>query len=109
MSSDAFQPHPLLLEHGLDIAGVVTVLAVIGPAHVAGRLLVIGFGADAPVHKIDSAIVVVFPAALAEFAWAPASVLLISASRDATARPTISSPIIRGFMVPEICARSQGR
>ena len=43
-----FHLYPLLLERGLDTPGVVTVLAVIGPAQVAGRMLVMVFAPNAP-------------------------------------------------------------
>lgn len=66
-----FHLYPLLLERGLDTTGVVTVLAVIGPAQVAGRILVMVVGANAPVRKIGSAISIVFLIAVAGFAWAP--------------------------------------
>ena len=64
-----FHLYPLLLERGLDTAGVVTVLAVIGPAQVAGRLLIMVFVPDAPVRKVGSIIVIVFPLAVVGFAW----------------------------------------
>jgi hypothetical protein len=47
------------------------VLAVIGPALVAGRILVMLFAANASVRRVGSAIVLVFPIAVAGFAWAP--------------------------------------
>ena len=56
-----FHLYPLLLERGLDTAGVVTVLAVIGPAQVAGRILIMIFMPNVPIRRVGSTIVIVFP------------------------------------------------
>ena len=62
-STLTFHRYPLLLERGLDAAGVVTVMAVIGPAQVAGRVLVWGLTPHAPVRVVGSLIVIIFPLA----------------------------------------------
>lgn len=46
-----FRLYPLLPERGLVTAGVVTVLAVIGPAQVAGRILMMFFAPNAPIRR----------------------------------------------------------
>lgn len=100
-----FHLYPLLLERGLDTTGVVTVLAVIGPAQVAGRILVMLFAANASVRKVGSAIVIVFPIAVVGFALAPPNVLLISAIAACYGAANGIITIVRGFMVPEMLSR----
>ena len=63
-SSLTYHFYPLLLERGLDSSGVVMVLAVIGPAQVAGRVVILAFASEAPARKLGSAIVIVFPLAV---------------------------------------------
>src|SRR3546814_1479523 len=78
-SALTFHLYPFLLERGLDAAGVVAVLAVIGPAQVAGRILIWFFAPHAPVRSVGSMIVIVFPLAVTGFALAPPDVFAIAA------------------------------
>jgi predicted MFS family arabinose efflux permease len=100
-----FHLYPFLLERGLDSAGVVTVLAVIGPAQVAGRLLIMVLAPNAPVRKVGSIIVIVFPLAVVGFAWAPPSIpaLAVIAACYGGANGMIT--IVRGLVVPEMISR----
>lgn len=100
-----FHLYPLLLERGLHPAGVVTVLAVIGPAQVAGRILVMLFAAKASIRRVGSTIVIVFPLAVLGFAWAPPNVLLISVVAAAYGTANGILTIVRGFMVPEMISQ----
>jgi predicted MFS family arabinose efflux permease len=100
-----FHLYPLLIERGLDTAGVVTVLAVIGPAQVAGRLLIMVLLPDAPVRRVGSIIVVVFPLAVIGFAWAPPSVAIISVIAACYGAANGIITIVRGLMVPEMLSR----
>lgn len=100
-----FHLYPLLLERGLDTAGVVTVLAVIGPAQVAGRILILVLAPDAPVRTVGSMIVIVFPLAVAGFAWAPPDVAIIAAIAVFYGAANGMITIVRGLMVPEMISR----
>ena len=104
-SSLTYHFFPLLLERGLDAAGAVAVLAVIGPAQVAGRVLIRAFAPDAPVRRLGSAIVIVFPLAIAGFAFAPADVLLIGAVAAIYGAANGMITIVRGMAVPEMVSR----
>lgn len=101
-SSLTYHFFPLLLERGLDSAGAVAVLAVIGPAQVAGRIVVRAFAAEAPVRFLGSLIVIAFPLAVIGFAFAPPEVLVIAtvAVFYGAANGTIT--IVRGMAVPEM-------
>ena len=81
------------------------VLAVIGPAQVAGRAMIRAFASDAPVRKLGSAIVVVFPLAIIGFAFAPPATLVMAfvAAFYGAANGMIT--IVRGLAVPEMVTR----
>ncbi|MCO6388897.1 MULTISPECIES: MFS transporter [unclassified Aliihoeflea] len=96
---------PLLLERGLDSAGTVIVLAVIGPAQVVGRILVRAFAAEAPVRRLGSIIVVVFPLAVIGFAFAPPEVTTIAAVAAFYGAANGMITIVRGMAVPEMISR----
>ncbi len=97
--------YPLLLERGLDLAGVVTVLAVIGPAQVAGRVVIRAFASEAPVRKLGSAIVIVFPLAVIGFAYAPAEVAVLAPIAAFYGAANGMITIVRGLAVPEMVSR----
>jgi hypothetical protein len=100
-----FHIYPLLLERGLDTASVVSVLAVIGPAQVVGRVLVMIFGANAPVRRLGSLIVAIFPLTVAGFALAPPNVVIIAAIAGVYGAANGIMTIVRGLMVPEMLSR----
>ncbi|MBN9077488.1 MAG: MFS transporter [Rhizobiales bacterium] len=100
-----FHLYPLLLERGLDTSGVVAVLAVIGPAQVVGRTLIMFFAPDAPIRRVGSMIVIVFPLAVLGFAWAPPNVAVIAAIAAFYGVANGMITIVRGLMVPEMISR----
>jgi len=104
-SSLTYHFYPLLLERGLEPAGVVMVLAVIGPAQVAGRVMIRAFAPEAPVRRLGSAIVIVFPLAVIGFAYAPPQVIVIAAIAAFYGAANGMITIVRGFAVPEMVTR----
>nr|WP_274709179.1 MFS transporter [Nitratireductor luteus] len=104
-STLTFHLYPLLLERGLTAAGVVAVMAVIGPAQVAGRILIWVFAPHAPVRSIGSIIVIIFPLAVIGFAWAPAEVIVIAAIAACYGAANGMITIVRGLAVPEMVSR----
>ncbi|MBC2859960.1 MFS transporter [Stappia sp. 28M-7] len=104
-SSLTYHLYPLLLERGLDAAGVVAVMAVIGPAQVAGRIAIRMLAPAAPVRVIGSAVVIVFPLAAAALAFAPPSVLVIGAVAAVYGAANGMITIVRGLAVPEMVSR----
>lgn len=105
VSSLIYHLYPLLLERGLDAAGVVMVMTVIGPAQVAGRIAIRVLAPGAPVRLIGSAVVAVFPLAIAALAFAPPSVLLIGAIAALYGAANGMITIVRGLAVPEMVSR----
>jgi predicted MFS family arabinose efflux permease len=104
-ASLTYHIYPLLLERGLDAAGVVAVMAVIGPAQVAGRVAIMSFAPEAPVRKVGSAIVIVFPLAVIGFAFAPPDVLVIGFIAAFYGAANGMVTIVRGVAVPEMVSR----
>ncbi|WP_337918629.1 MFS transporter [Pseudaminobacter soli (ex Zhang et al. 2022)] len=104
-SSLTYHFFPLLLERGLDSSGAVAVLAVIGPAQVAGRILVRAFASEAPVRSVGSGIVIVFPLAVVGFSLAPPEVLVIAAVAAFYGAANGMITIVRGMAVPEMVTR----
>src|SRR5690606_39789583 len=90
---------------GLDSSGVVMVLAVIGPAQVAGRIMIRAFASEAPVRKLGSAIVIVFPIAVIGFAYAPPQVAVIALIAAIYGAANGMITIVRGIAVPEMVIR----
>jgi MFS family permease len=104
-SALTYHLYPLLLERGLDAAGVVIVLAVIGPAQVAGRVLIRVFASGAPVRTLGSAIVIVFPLAVIGFSFAPPQVAVLACVAVLYGAANGMITIVRGMAVPEMVTR----
>lgn len=104
-SSLTYHLYPLLFERGLDAVGVVTVLAVIGPAQVAGRVAIRAFAPEAPVRSLGSMIVIVFPLAVIGFSVAPPNVAVIAAIAAFYGAANGMITIVRGLAVPEMVTR----
>jgi predicted MFS family arabinose efflux permease len=104
-SALTFHLYPFLLERGLDATGVVAIMVVIGPAQVAGRVLIWAFASEAPVRKIGSVIVAVFPAAVAGFALAPADTFVLAAIAACYGAANGMITIVRGMAIPEMVSR----
>lgn len=104
-SSLTYHFFPLLLERGLDSLDAVAVLTVIGPAQVAGRILVVAFAPSAPVRSLGSAIVIVFPFSIIGFAIAPPELFVIAGVAAFYGAANGMITIVRGMAVPEMVTR----
>ncbi len=104
-SAFSFHIYPLLLERGMATASVVTVISVIGPAQVLGRIAIWVLAPTAPVRTVGSLIVAIFPLALIAFAALPAelAVLVVVAAFWGAANGIMT--IVRGLAVPEMLSR----
>jgi predicted MFS family arabinose efflux permease len=101
----SFHLYPLLLERGLSSTTVVTVIALIGPAQVAGRIAVWRFAERASVRSVGKVIVLAFPIAVALLLLLPPGFgsLAIFAVIYGAANGIIT--IVRGVVVPEMLTR----
>lgn len=104
-SALTFHLYPLLVERGLDMAAIVGIIAIIGPAQVAGRTLIWLFGANAPVRLIGCAVAAAFPVAVGILWLAPTGLvpLVIYAVIQGMANGVMT--IVRGLAVPEMLTR----
>jgi MFS family permease len=101
----SFHLYSLLLERGLDTATVVTVIVLIGPAQVAGRIAVWSIAERASVRSVGKVVVLAFPIALALLLLLPPGFasLVIFAVIYGAANGILT--IVRGIVVPEMLTR----
>lgn len=104
-SALTFHFYPLLIERGLGADAVVAVFAVIGPAQVAGRVVVWLFAANASVGRIGSLVVLAFPVSILGFALAPPEFLPLALTAAIYGAANGMMTIVRGLAVPEMVSR----
>ncbi len=97
--------YPLLLERGGDAATVVAVIAVIGPAQVAGRIAVWTFAGRRSIRAVGSATVAALPVALVLLAAAPPEFLPLALFAALYGAANGIMTIVRGMAVPEMVTR----
>ncbi len=102
MSAFTFHLYPLLADRGLSATAVVGVIAVIGPAQVAGRLLISVFAPAASIAAIGSVTVTVLIGALMGFALAGTSVWALALVAASYGAGNGVLTIVRGMAVPEL-------
>lgn len=94
--------YPLMLERGLSATAVVTVLAVIGPAQVVGRILMRLLAPNASARLLGSLVVLGFPVSVALLGLGPAHVVVLVAVAVIYGAANGVMTIIRGIAVPEM-------
>jgi predicted MFS family arabinose efflux permease len=101
----SFHLYELLLERGLDSTTVVSVIALIGPAQVAGRIVVWRFAERASVRVVGRVVVLAFPVAIALLLVLPPDFagLAVFAVIYGAANGVIT--IVRGIAIPEMLTR----
>jgi MFS family permease len=100
-----YHMYPLLLERGFDTSTVVTVIALMGPAQVAGRFAVWVIAGRASVRVIGKVVVLAFPIALLLLLLLPPTFgsLVVYALIYGGANGILT--IVRGVAVPEMLTR----
>lgn len=104
-SAFTFHFFPLMTERGLDAASAVVVLSCIGPAQVAGRILVWAFASEMSVRRLGSIVVAIFPLAFASLIFLPVSPLGMGAVAVLYGGANGIMTIVRGLAVPEMLSR----
>jgi predicted MFS family arabinose efflux permease len=101
----SYHLYSVLLERGLDTTTVVSVIALIGPAQVAGRIVVWRFAERASVRHVGRAVVMAFPLAIALLLLLPPGFasLAVFAVIYGAANGVIT--IVRGIAIPEMLTR----
>lgn len=104
-SAFTFHMYPLLRERGIDTASVVQAIALIGPAQVAGRIVVSLFAAQASMRAVGAAVVTVFPLAFGALAFLGTDFPTVAAICVIYGGANGIFTIVRGLVVPEMLSR----
>ncbi|WP_127089404.1 MFS transporter [Aquabacter cavernae] len=104
-SAFTFHFYPLLVERGFDTGTVVSAMAIIGPAQVAGRIAIWVFAPKASVRLIGCCVVVAFPLALIILEATPPSFALVACVAALYGGANGIMTIVRGLAVPEMVTR----
>ncbi|MEP9379056.1 MFS transporter [Aquabacter sp. CN5-332] len=104
-SAFTFHLYPLLVERGFDTGSVVSTMAIIGPAQVAGRIAIWAFAPKASVRLIGCCVVLAFPLALIALEAAPPSFALVACVAALYGGANGIMTIVRGLAVPEMVTR----
>ncbi|WP_157055315.1 MFS transporter [Achromobacter spanius] len=104
-SAFTFHMYPLLRERGIDTASVVQAIALIGPAQVAGRIVISLFAARASMRAVGTAVVTIFPLAFGALAFLRADFLTVAAVCVVYGGANGIFTIVRGMVVPEMLSR----
>jgi MFS family permease len=104
-SAFTFHLFPLLVERGLHTGSAVAVIACIGPAQVAGRIVIWAFASHASVRRIGSLVVALFPLAIIAIALLPPTFLGMAAVAVIYGAGNGIMTIVRGMAVPEMLSR----
>ena len=104
-SAFTFHMYPLLRERGIDTASVVQAIALIGPAQVAGRVVISLFGARASMCAVGTAVVTIFPLAFGALAFLRADFWTVAAVCVVYGGANGIFTIVRGMVVPEMLSR----
>lgn len=100
-----FHMYPLLLENGLSTSNVVWAIATIGPAQVAGRILISIFGSGSSMRRIGSFVVAAFPLVFIVLALRPTSMWVVTTVCIVYGASNGIFTIVRGLVVPEMLSR----
>ncbi len=100
-----FHMYPLLLENGLSTSNVVWAIATIGPAQVAGRIVISVFGAGLSMRRIGSFMAAVFPLVFMVLALRPSAMWIITTTCIVYGASNGIFTIVRGLVVPEMLSR----
>lgn len=104
-SAFTFHLYPLLLERNLNSAQVVSILAVIGPAQVMGRLIMWKFAPHASIQMIGSFIVALFPLVFLGIAWLPPTMTILVSIAILYGAANGVMTIVRGVAISEMLTR----
>lgn len=104
-SAFTFHLYPLLVERGLDMPSAVAAIACIGPAQVAGRIVIWVFAPHASVRLIGSLVVALFPLAIAAIALLPPTFLGMAIVAVIYGVGNGIMTVVRGMAVPEMLSR----
>lgn len=104
-SAMTFHIIPLLTERGFTTGVIVGAIAVVGPAQVAGRIVLLAAGKYLPTAAVGRAIVLMFPASVLLLIAFPSSAAMLFAFAAIYGGANGVMTIIRGTAVPDLMWR----
>ncbi len=104
-SAFTFHMYPMLIERGIETVVVVQAIALIGPAQVAGRILIGLFAAKVSMRVIGSLITATFPVTFAALAWVQPAFWPVAVICVTYGAANGVFTIVRGLVVPEMLSR----
>ena len=104
-SAFMFHLYPMLGERGLTPASAVVVIGCVGPAQVAGRVLIWMLARQASVPRMGAVVVAIFPLAFAAMAFLPPTLLAMCAVTVLYGAANGVMTLVRGMAVPEMLTR----
>jgi predicted MFS family arabinose efflux permease len=97
--------YPLLLERGFAETTVVAAIALVGPAQVAGRVVVWWLAHDRPIRGIGMATVAALPASVLALIGLPSSFASIAVFAVVYGAANGVMTIVRGLAIPEMVTK----
>ncbi|MHA6299942.1 MFS transporter [Devosia sp. CAU 1758] len=104
-SAFIFHFYPMMLERGFDAGTVVLSMAIIGPAQVAGRVVIKMFAGEVSGRRIGSLVVASFPVAMSLLYFAPQQFWVIALVAILYGGANGVMTIVRGVAIPEMVSR----
>ena len=101
-SAFTYHLYPMMLERGFDASAVVLAMAFIGPAQVAGRIVVRVFAPTMTARRLGSIVVLGFPVAMALLLWGPPLLWIICTVALIYGGANGIMTIVRGIAIPEM-------
>lgn len=100
-----FHLYPLLAERGVATADIVIIMAIVGPAQVAGRVLVMGLARGAPIARVGSLTTLTLALSLLGLAAAGTGMAALAGFALVYGGANGILTIVRGAAVPEMLTR----
>ncbi len=104
-SALTYHLYPLFQQRGLDPAGIVFAIALIGPAQVGGRLLISLFAPKVTGAMLGAAVVLCFPLSILVLLFGPDQLWVACLATVIYAIGAGVMTIVRGIVIPEMVSR----
>ena len=102
MTAFRFHMYPIFFETGLSAQEVVTLIAVIGPSQVLGRLFMMFYGDKLRINTLGVATAAVLPIVFLAFVYLPADALILVPFAMLFGAASGLMTIVKGVAVPEL-------
>lgn len=105
MTAFIFHLYPLLTERLFDGIAIGTIIMVIGPAQVAGRLFIMVMAPKSSARLLGSVAVALFPLVMAAIWLGPTTFLLMLGAAALYGAVNGVMTVVRGVVIPEMVSR----